>query len=72
MQAVIKIGKNFFAKKDYVKVITKNKNIYFGRINCIYDILSGGRSYFCVLGDKPLSESICIEFADVKSIKSYK
>ena len=72
MEAIIKIGKKTFAKKDHVRVITKSKKIYFGKITCIYDISSGGRSYFCVLPDKPLAESICIEFEDVESMNKIK
>ena len=29
MEAVIKIGKKTFAKKDHVRVTTKSKKIYF-------------------------------------------
>lgn len=72
MEAVIKVGKKTFAKNDYVQVTTKNKNIFFGKINCIYDISSGGRPYFGVLPERPLAESICVDFEDVETIKKYK
>ena len=71
MEAVIKVGKKTFAKNDFVKVITKSKKIYFGKITCIFDITSGGNPHFVIL-PKILTDDIYIEFADVESINKYK
>lgn len=71
MEAVIKVGKKTFAKNDFVKVITKNKEIYFGKITCIYDTIGSPRPHFVIL-PKILTDDIYIEFADVESINKYK